>query len=81
MISLTVDSCDKRFQEFPSDTTNFGLNLKDFHGFNNKIADVIRNSVRPVLQQCEKLSISLIIEQYFHSANEQRNIKGVVDYI
>ena len=39
-------------QEFPSDTTNFGLNLKDFHGFNNKIADVIRNSVRPVLREC-----------------------------
>lgn len=40
-------------QEFASDLNSFGLNLRDFHGFHNKIADVIRNSVRPVLKQLQ----------------------------
>mmetsp|Transcript_4997 Transcript_4997/g.7635 ORF Transcript_4997/g.7635 Transcript_4997/m.7635 type:complete len:251 (-) Transcript_4997:201-953(-) len=39
--------------EYSSDLTNFGLNLKDFHGFHNKIADIIRNSVKPVLYQLQ----------------------------
>ena len=39
-------------QEFSSDLSKdfHGRNLKDFHGFNYKIADVIRNSVKPVLK-------------------------------
>jgi hypothetical protein len=42
-------------QEFSSDLSKdfHGRNLKDFHGFNYKIADVIRNSVKPVLKLCK----------------------------
>jgi hypothetical protein len=42
-------------QEFSSDLSKdfHGRNLKDFHGFNYKIADIIRNSVKPVLKLCK----------------------------
>lgn len=45
-------------QEFSSDLVHFGRNLKDFHGFHNKIADVIRNSIYPVLVQCNLIEIA-----------------------
>lgn len=42
-------------QEFSSDLSKdfHGRNLKDFHCFNHKIADVIRNSVKPVLKHLQ----------------------------
>lgn len=36
-------------EEYGGDLTSHGHNLRDFHGFNNKIAETIKNSVRPVL--------------------------------
>jgi hypothetical protein len=40
-------------EEYGSDI-GLGHNAKDFHGFNFKIADVIRQSVRPVLFQLQQ---------------------------
>lgn len=40
-------------EEYGGDLTSHGHNLKDFHGFNNKIAETIKNSVRPVLVRCK----------------------------
>lgn len=41
-------------QEYSSsDFGQFGTNLKDFHGFHDKMAEVIRNSVKPVLMKLQ----------------------------
>lgn len=40
-------------EEYASDLGHFGRNLKDFHGFHNKIGDVIRTSVKPVLAKLQ----------------------------
>ena len=41
-------------QEYSSsDFGHFGTNLKDFHGFHDKISEVIRNSVKPVLTRLQ----------------------------
>jgi len=36
-------------QEYSSDLTQFGRNLKDFHGFHRKINNVVKLSVKPIL--------------------------------
>jgi hypothetical protein len=38
-------------QEYSSDFTQFGRNLKDFYGFHKKIPNIIRLSVKPIIQQ------------------------------
>lgn len=38
-------------QEYSADFTQFGRNLKDFYGFHKKIPNIIRLSVRPIIQQ------------------------------
>jgi hypothetical protein len=39
--------------EYQADLVTAGLNLKDFHGFHKKVAEVIRNAARPVIAQRE----------------------------
>jgi len=41
--------CVALMSKLHSDLGKAGLNLKDFHGFNSKLGDVIRKSVQPVL--------------------------------
>ena len=38
-------------QEYSTDFTQFGRNLKDFYGFQKKIPNIVRMAVKPVLQQ------------------------------
>jgi hypothetical protein len=38
--------------EYQADLGSAGHNLKDFHGFHKKVADVIRNAARPIIAQC-----------------------------
>lgn len=38
-------------QEYSSDFTQFGRNLKDFYGFHKKIPNIIKHSVKPIMQQ------------------------------
>eukprot|EP01041_Mallomonas_annulata_P008729 gene8729-18042_t len=40
-------------EEYASELGHIGRNLRDFHGFNNKIADIIRSSIRPILTQLQ----------------------------
>ena len=40
-------------QEYSSDLTQFGRNLKDFHGFHKKINNIIRLSAKPILMRLE----------------------------
>jgi hypothetical protein len=40
-------------QEYSSDLTQFGRNLKDFHGFHRKINQVVRHSAKPILMRLE----------------------------
>ena len=40
-------------QEYSSDLTQFGRNLKDFHGFHSKINNVVRLSAKPILLRLE----------------------------
>ena len=40
-------------QEYSSDLTQFGRNLKDFHGFHKKINNIIRLSSKPLLVRLE----------------------------
>jgi hypothetical protein len=40
-------------QEYSSDLTQFGRNLKDFHGFHRKINNVVRLSAKPILLRLE----------------------------
>mmetsp|Transcript_361 Transcript_361/g.356 ORF Transcript_361/g.356 Transcript_361/m.356 type:complete len:251 (+) Transcript_361:128-880(+) len=41
-------------EQYAADLNHVGRNLKDFHGFNNKIADVIRASIKPILTKLQK---------------------------
>ncbi len=38
-------------QEYSSDFTQFGRNLKDFYGFHKKIPNIVRQSMKPIMQQ------------------------------
>mmetsp|Transcript_32140 Transcript_32140/g.46334 ORF Transcript_32140/g.46334 Transcript_32140/m.46334 type:complete len:266 (-) Transcript_32140:1564-2361(-) len=40
-------------QEYSSDLTQFGRNLKDFHGFHRKINNVVKLSAKPILLRLE----------------------------
>ena len=39
-------------EEYGGELGTIGHNLKDFHGFTHKIAETIKNSVKPVLVRC-----------------------------
>ena len=45
-------------EEYGGELGTIGHNLKDFHGFTHKIAETIKNSVKPVLVRCKFSLIS-----------------------
>lgn len=67
-------------EEYATDLGALGHNLKDFHGFNFKIIEIIRDCVRPILAQCTLrccLYFNLqLINRY--SAMPERHSKGAV---
>jgi hypothetical protein len=64
-------------EEYSSDlgSGSIGHNLRDFHGFHNKIAEVIKNSVRPVLGK-RKLSASSVSFTFTRVCSASTNAKG-----
>lgn len=49
-------------QEYSSDLTQFGRNLKDFHGFHQKMNNVIKQSAKPVMIKLEsQVGISKVV--------------------
>ena len=51
-------------EEYAANLTNPHRTMKDFAGFNNRIADVIRNSVKPVLVRCKFDTFNFFLSLY-----------------
>lgn len=48
---LCGEILDAFTQEYSAEFTQFGRNLKDFYGFHKKIPNIIKLSVKPIIQQ------------------------------